>query len=197
MIILRTVRDNSSALQLTLFTNGMGWVLRGPLHFSPIEITCVLNPTALSQIERLPCCGARSTVHKWKRPCVAGPSALFTNRKVSVLRGPRHYSQAAERTVCCGSRCTIQNDKDSVLRGPRLYSQMERTVCCGSLLPRATWTGPSLTSLKMAMASWWVRPATERPFTEKISSPKQGLCFFKYTSHTLLQYLLSLLWSKE
>jgi hypothetical protein len=169
-------------------------VLWGPLHYSPIEMTCVLRvplhfhklkgcrvvagPAALftnsnssvlevplhsSQMERTVCCGSLCT----KGPCFAGSRYTIQNGKDIVLRGPRLCSQM-ERTVCCGSSCTIHkqkgqyvagpttqftNGKDNVLRGPRLYSQMERTVCCGSLLPRATWTGPSLTSLKMAMAS--------------------------------------------
>ena len=56
------------------------------------------------------------------------------------------------------------------------YSVMERTECLASLLPMATWTAPCLTSLNMLMASWWVRPATDRPFTENISSPENKLC---------------------
>ncbi len=120
MIILRTVSDISSPLQLTLFTDGKGWVLRGPLHFSPTETTmCAEGPTALftngkdrvlrgprhhSQMERAVCCGdhgtiyshvektvcceAHGTIHKRKGPCVAGPTALFTNGKDGVLRVP-------------------------------------------------------------------------------------------------------------
>jgi hypothetical protein len=174
MIILRTVRDNSSALQHALFTNGKDCgahctfhqykrqcVLRAPLHFHILKGCRVVGPAALftkrngsvldvplnySQMERTVCCESLCTVHKLKGQYIAGPTNLFTNGKDRrVLRVPL--------PCFAESRCNIQYGKDIVLRGPRHYSQMERTVCCGSLLPRATWTGPSLTSLKMAMAS--------------------------------------------
>ncbi len=165
-------------------------VLRVPLHFHKLKGCCVAGPAALftnrksnvldvplhsSQMERTVCCGSLCAFHKRKGQSAAGPTALFTQGKDCVLRVPLHYSQTA-RTVCCGVHGSIHKRKGQCVAGPRLYSQIERTVCCGSLLPRATWTGPSLTSLKMAMASWWVRPATDRPFTENISSPKQGKC---------------------
>ena len=45
------------------------------------------------------------------------------------------------------------------------------TVFLGSLLPRVTWMLPTFVSLNIRIASEWVNPATDRPFTENISSP--------------------------
>ena len=41
-----------------------------------------------------------------------------------------------------------------------------------SLLPIVTWMAPTLVSLNIPIASEWVKPATDRPLTEKISSPE-------------------------
>ena len=40
-----------------------------------------------------------------------------------------------------------------------------------ALRPKVTTSWPCLTSLKRAMASWWVMPCTDRPLIEYISSP--------------------------
>ena len=47
------------------------------------------------------------------------------------------------------------------------------SILMTSLLPRVTWILPTLISLNFAMASEWLRPATDWLFTEKISSPER------------------------
>ena len=49
------------------------------------------------------------------------------------------------------------------------------TVFLGSLLPRVTWMLPTFVSLNMLMACAWVSPATDCPFTVKISSPAKKI----------------------
>ena len=52
------------------------------------------------------------------------------------------------------------------------------TVFLGSLLPRVTRMLPTFVSLNMLMACAWVSPATDCPFTVKISSPKKNGKYF-------------------
>ena len=62
----------------------------------------------------------------------------------------------------------------SILGRPRMSLT---SILLASLLPRVTWILPTLISLNLAMASEWLRPATDWLFTEKISSPA------KYQGH--------------
>ena len=68
---------------------------------------------------------------------------------------------------------TINRRTDfSVLASQQLQHQQSwLAVFLASLLPRVTWIPPTFVSLNIRIASEWVNPATDRPFTENISSP--------------------------
>ena len=101
----------------------------------------------------------------WKLECFCKLSAHFRSRSGGFKsQGTCFHVLRLTKKGC------VMKVEDR--RNPAIYSHMERTVFLGSLRPMVTWTAPSLTSLKMPMASWWVRPATDRPFTENISSPE-------------------------
>jgi hypothetical protein len=96
------------------FTNRKDAVLRGPLHYSLIETAARWT--------------SHCTLHKWKGPCVAGPSALGHR----VLRGPAGLFKT-KRTVYCGAHGTIYKRKEPcVVAGPAALFKTARTVCCGA-----------------------------------------------------------------
>ncbi len=100
------------------FTNWKDAVLRGPLHYSPIETAA--------------CWRSHCTILKWKGPCVAGPSALRDH----ILRGPSALLKT-ERTVCCGAHGTIHKWKGQCVAGPTALFKTERTCVAG---PTALFT---------------------------------------------------------
>ena len=67
---------------------------------------------------------------------------------------------------------TINRRTDfSVLASQQQHQQSWLALFLASLLPRVTWIPPTFVSLNIRIASEWVNPATDRPFTENISSP--------------------------
>ncbi len=138
MIILRTVRDNSSALQLALIHEWKGMSVAGPAApFTNRNVSVLKVPLHSSQMERTVCCGSlwtkgpcfagsRCTIHKRTGQCVAGPMALFTNGKNRVLlRVPLHYSKR-QGQCAAGPTALFTNGKDGVLRVPSAQGHMDR-----------------------------------------------------------------------
>ncbi len=95
------------------------------------------GPLHYSPIETTARWTSHCTLRKWKGPCVAGPSQM-------------------ERTVCCGSLCTIHKRKRQCVAGlhgtihkrkvpcvagPAALFKTERTVCCGAHGSIHKWKG--------------------------------------------------------
>ena len=61
-----------------------------------------------------------------------------------------------------------------------------------SLLPIVTWMAPTLVSLNIPIASEWVKPATDRPLTEKISSPELKIKLVGITTVVKVLFLMNI-----